>query len=412
MRNVVLIDEREPLTLTSDKGTQGYRNWWPGPDATMTQFVSRSIDLLEEMGDATNNLFRLNRRGYLFVTSDEVGVTRLRNTAREVSAFGMGDLREHTDTGAYRAAPAEGYRDQPTGADLLLGDAARAAFPYLAPGTRAALHVRRAGWMNAVALGAWMFRQAIGAGVTFVRDRVASVETTGGRVQGVRLASGRTIDSGRVVLAAGPMLPSAARMLGVELPLFHELHAKVTFSDPRGAIPRSSPFSIWIDPIELEGAAGGRTSFPGGVHVRPVDGPRGDELYAIWTYHTERCDATWPPAYDPHYGDACVRGLAAMVPELSSYLEEPDRGFVDGGYYCKTTDNRPLVGPLPVEGAYVIGGLSGAGIMSAHAAAELLAAHVRGSALPEYAAAFLPSRYDDVAYLAQVARWGALTGQL
>src|ERR687884_478284 len=30
--NVVLVDEREPLTLTSAVGTMGYRNWWPGPD--------------------------------------------------------------------------------------------------------------------------------------------------------------------------------------------------------------------------------------------------------------------------------------------------------------------------------------------------------------------------------------------
>ena len=45
---VVLIDEREPLTLTSDKGTQAYRNWWPGPDNTMLRYMTRSIDLLEE----------------------------------------------------------------------------------------------------------------------------------------------------------------------------------------------------------------------------------------------------------------------------------------------------------------------------------------------------------------------------
>ena len=31
VRDMALVDEREPLTLTSDKGTQAYRNWWPGP---------------------------------------------------------------------------------------------------------------------------------------------------------------------------------------------------------------------------------------------------------------------------------------------------------------------------------------------------------------------------------------------
>src|SRR5438477_8684713 len=68
---VVLVDEREPLTLTSDKGTQAYRNWWPGPDETMLRLVSHSIDLLEESAAQTGNAFRMNRRGYLFATASD-----------------------------------------------------------------------------------------------------------------------------------------------------------------------------------------------------------------------------------------------------------------------------------------------------------------------------------------------------
>ncbi|MDB4913816.1 MAG: dependent oxidoreductase [Gemmatimonadetes bacterium] len=405
--NVVLIDERDPLTLTSDKGTQGYRNWWPGPDDTMLRFISRSIDLMEEMADETNNLFRLNRRGYLFATAQAGGVENLRTTAQRVSAFGMGALREHCASDTYHAAPPEGYRDQPTGADLLLDDAALAAFPFLSPATKAALHVRRAGWMNALALGAWMFKQAAGAGVTFVRGKVTGIDTVGGRVQRVRLSSGESIETNRVVLAAGPLLHDAGRMLGIELPLFHELHAKVTFADPRGVIPRSAPFTIWIDPVEIAGR-----EFPGGAHVRPFDGPRGNELYLIWTYHSEPCTPTWPPPYAAEYGDVCLRGLAAMAPGMAPYLTAKDRGVTDGGYYCKTSDNRPLVGPLGVEGAYVLGGLSGTGIMSSQSAADLLALHVTGAALPDYAPAFLPSRYDDPLYAGKVEQWGRLTGQL
>src|SRR5206468_10127214 len=125
-------DEREPLTLTSDKGTQAYRNWWPGPDATMLRYMTRSLDLLEEMAEESGNIFRLNRRGYVFVTADDEGVDRLRATAREVSAYGMGPLREHVSLRDYVPSPAEGYQGQPTGADLLVGDAARHAFPPLA----------------------------------------------------------------------------------------------------------------------------------------------------------------------------------------------------------------------------------------------------------------------------------------
>src|SRR5262245_42100766 len=151
MARVVIVDGRDPLTLTSDKGTQGYRNWWPGPDDTMFRLVSRSIDLLEESAAASGNAFRMNRRGYLFATADEARVSKLEATANELSAFVMGPLRTHSDLKAYQPAPAEGFVEQPHGADLLLGDAARHAFPYLAPETTGALHVRRAGYVNAVA---------------------------------------------------------------------------------------------------------------------------------------------------------------------------------------------------------------------------------------------------------------------
>lgn len=405
--NIVLIDERDPLTLTSNKGTQGYRNWWPGPNDTMLRFISRSIDLMEQAADETNNLFRLNRRGYLFATATESGVDDLRASAARVSSFGMGPVREHTAHATYTGAPAEGYRDQPAGADLLLHDAAHVAFPFLSTRTRAALHVRRAGWMNAPAMGNWMLQQAISAGVSIVRDRVTAIDASGGRVRGVVLASGQRIETNRVVLAAGPMLHDVSRLLDIELPLHHELHAKVTFADSQHVIPRWAPFTIWNDVVQL-----GEQTFPAGVHVRPVDGPRGNELFVIWTYHTEQCTPSWPPVFDPHYARNCLRGLAAMAPAMRAYADSDDIGITDGGYYCKATDNRPLIGPLPVDGAYVLGALSGTGIMSAHAAGELLALHVTGKALPDYAAAFLPSRFDNPEYAATVEGWGRLTGQL
>lgn len=405
--NVMLIDERDPLSLTSDKGTQGYRNWWPGPDSTMLRFVSRSIDLMEHAANETNNVFRLNRRGYLFATAAESGVHDLRTTAARVSLFGMGPVREHTAHATYLAAPAEGYIDQPDGADLLIDDAAHAAFPFLTTRTRAALHVRRAGWMNAPAMGNWMLRQAISAGATFVKGRVASIDSRGGRVRGVQLTSGQRIDADRIVLAAGPLLHDAAHMLGLELALHHELHAKVTFADTQHVIPRWAPFTIWNDPVQL-----GAHQFPAGVHVRPVDGPRGNELFAIWTYHSEPCTPSWPPPFDKNYGRNCIRGLADMAPTMSVYSGSDDFGFTDGGYYCKASDNRPLIGPLPIDGAFVLGALSGTGIMSAHAAGELLALHVTGKALPDYASAFLPSRFDDPTYASIVDGWGRMTGQL
>ena len=85
---------------------------------------------------------------------------------------------------------------------------------------------------------------------------------------------------------------------------------------------------------------------------------------------------------------------------------------VDGGYYCKTQENRPLIGPMPVDGAYLLGALSGFGVMACQAAGELLAAHVAGSPLPDYAPLFLLERYDDPLYQDFLAQIDASSGQL
>jgi glycine/D-amino acid oxidase-like deaminating enzyme len=85
---------------------------------------------------------------------------------------------------------------------------------------------------------------------------------------------------------------------------------------------------------------------------------------------------------------------------------------VDGGYYCKPGENRPLIGPLPIEGAYIFGALSGYGIMASQAGGELLAAHITGSVLPDYAPALSLARYVDPAYMALLDGWDATAGQL
>jgi glycine/D-amino acid oxidase-like deaminating enzyme len=59
-----------------------------------------------------------------------------------------------------------------------------------------------------------------------------------------------------------------------------------------------------------------------------------------------------------------------------------------------------------VDGAYVLGAVSGYGIMSACGVGELLAKHITGSELPKYAPAFELSRYDDPEYQKKIESWG------
>lgn len=103
-----------------------------------------------------------------------------------------------------------------------------------------------------------------------------------------------------------------------------------------------------------------------------------------------------------------MRGLATMLPVMAEYLERMPQPFVDGGYYTKTDENRPLIGPAGPRGSFVVGALSGYGVMAAPAAGELIARYITDTKLPGYAAFLAPDRYDDPEYRQVLA---GMTGQ-
>src|SRR2546428_2575085 len=330
--DVVLVDERPPLSLTSDKSTECYRNWWPGPGDEMVALMNRSIDLLEELARESGNAFRMSRRGYLFVTADAERVPTFVRAAEEAAARGVGPARMHASLGSdYRPSPADGFEDQPTGTDVITDRTlVRRHFPYLAEDTVALLHARRCGWFSGQQLGMYPPQRARGKGVRLVEGCVERVEVAGGRVRGV-----------------------AAATRGRERPL----------------------------------------------------------VLRICTYDVEPVEPTFPLEFDPAYGEIVLRGMSRMLPALAAYLPRLPRHVVDGGYYTKTRENRVLASPLPVEGAYVLGALSGYGLMASNGAAELLADYIVGRPLPRYAPPSRLDRYDDPAYRALLARWGD-SGQL
>lgn len=431
LRDVIIVDDLPPLSLTSDKSTECYRNWWPGPGDAMVALVNRSIDLMEELGGETGNAFALNRRGYLYATADPARVAVFRAAAMEAAALGAGPLREHAGQPgdpAYQPAPLHGYLNQPTGADLITDPRLiRAHFPGLSERTVAVLHARRCGWLSAQQLGMAMLRQARECGARLLPARAANIDVAGGRVQAVRLAgpdAPERIVVENVVVAAGPMVRQVGEMLGVEIPVLWERHAKVAFKDHLGVIPRQAPLLVWTDPQRLdwsaeereylEGEPGGPAllgELPSGAHVRPEGGADSPMALMLWAYDTPPVAPAFPLAFDPLYPEATLRGLEAMLPGLAAYRDRAPKPIVDGGYYCKTRENRPLIGPLPVRGAYIVGALSGFGIMASPGAGDLLADHLSGEPLPHYAQAFLLERYRDPAYLDLLANWPT-SGQL
>ena len=121
VESVLLVDERAPLTLTSDKSTQAYRNWWPGPDDSILRFMNRSIDMLGRKAESSANRFLMNWPG-----------VRPRHD-------GSRQGREH--------------------------------FAFLSRVVVAVPHARRCGWLSGQELGMHMLEQAKAVGVTILSGR-------------------------------------------------------------------------------------------------------------------------------------------------------------------------------------------------------------------------------------------------
>jgi glycine/D-amino acid oxidase-like deaminating enzyme len=422
MNEILLVDERPPLSLTSDKSTECYRNWWPGPGKSMLALMNRSIDLLQELAQRSNNAFHLNQRGYLYLTADPTKMQGMLTQAENTSLLGGGPLRIYwgmPGEPVFTPTDPDSFSTGLLGADLFFdADQLHAIFPYLSRSVVAGLFVRRAGWFSAQQLGAYLLTQAKEHGVKLINARVTGFERSQDRLTYAHLDTGDRIEVNQVINASGPFLKQVGEMMDIELPVFCELHLKMAFRDHLGIIPREAPLLIWNDTQFLPWSEQEHDlleedpetqrllgEFPSGIHTRPEGGKDSSIALILWDYHPKAMEPLIPPPLDPEYPEIALRGLAPMLPELKQYFGKMSRPIVDGGYYTKTKENRPLIGPTPIENGFVIGALSGFGLMAALAAGELLATHLTGTSLPDYAADFCLSRYQDPTYLRQLETW-------
>lgn len=412
---VTVVDPRPPLSLTSDKSSECYRNFFP--NRPMVDLTNRSIDILEVLKYQSNNFFNMSRKGYLFLTGDPEQLASLTRAAQASSEFGAGPVRINRQ-------PGDPPREE-RGFDIYQTlEALLSRFPYLSDRAMGALFVRRGGWLSAQQLGAFMLEEARRHGAEVVLDEVVDIKTVRGKVSSALLRSGQRISTPAVINAAGPMSPQLARLVGVELPLHASLHHKVSFRDHLGAFPRDAPMLLWTDPVTIDWSDEERSALASAgfnelleeiatpVFGRPEGGADSPFFEALWNYRPVVQDRpTWPaPAPDFMFPEAVMRGMATMMPSLSRYRHHLPYSVVDGGWVMKTPENLPLIGPAGPEGFYLVTGMSGYGVMICTGAAELVGCYIAGSDLPDYSELFLLNRYDDPEYLS--ARNLVNTGEL
>ncbi|HIG41050.1 MAG TPA: FAD-binding oxidoreductase [Gammaproteobacteria bacterium] len=388
-KDIVLLDRFLPMSFTTSKSGENYRNYWP--HACMTEFVTHSLDLMHELqaGDA----FEMREIGYDFISEHKA---ELFPSSYETS-YG-----ETTD----------GQEKEPSNYLVRITDRELLAYskPYLADSVNQVVHVKRAGVLDVNALGSLLLGKARKAGVVFRQARIEGVSQGPGSGFNMSLANGDKISTQQLVIAAGPFIGELASMLGVELRVENYLQHKIVIPDPANAVPLDMPFSIFADSQYLRWTDEERlmmvgdkeyahllAEFPPGLHIKPEGR---NQIKLGWAFNRQPEKASWDPGSNPEFADIVLRGASRFVPSLEQYVARvptPISHF--SGYYTRTRENWPIIGPLEIEGLHVVGALSGYGTMSACSAGELCADYMNdmdNTSLPGYARYFHPRRYEDV----------------
>jgi D-arginine dehydrogenase len=419
---LIILDEAQPMTLTSAQSGENYRNWWPHP--TMTAFTDHSIALMEEIARRTDNRIHMTRCGYLLSTRDAKPDRLIAQLYDGYGAAADSSIRIHDGKGAaYQPPLSADWEAAPGGVDVLLDrDLIRQHHPYLDPAIAAILHIRRAGDISGQQLGQYMLEQIRAAGGRFVQARVTAI------ARGARFrldvdvnGAAEAVSADILVNAAGPYAAHIAALHGEDLPIINVLQQKVAFPDKQRAISRQMPFAIDLDGQSIAWSAEERESLgadpalapllapmPGNIHCRPDGGEGGQWIKLGWAYNASASAPSRDPVLDGNFPEVVVRAASRMLPALACYAGAlPRERMHYGGFYPMTAENWPLIGAMRTPGAYVAGALSGYGTMSACAAGDLLARSVVGAELPAFARSLSLARYEDRALMAELESTGS-----
>ncbi len=211
-----------------------------------------------------------------------------------------------------------------------------------------------------------------------------------------------TLRCDEVVLAVGPALPQWLQKLGVAHAdkLANEVHSHTLFRN--ATLSQSLPLIYYADRVPTLAWTAQQvrdmtsyldaptraillgTDLPSGLHFRKLDA----HVDCIWTWHAElAATPVFHPAVPDWLPAATLAALAHFLPEhfradMERIVFKPDGTIAVpaairtvSGYYTKTLENRPIVGPVASR-VHVAGALSGFGMMAA-AAVVSGSVHVR-----------------------------------
>ncbi|QKX06745.1 FAD-binding oxidoreductase [Aquimarina sp. TRL1] len=376
---VLLIDKQQPLSFTTSKSGENFRDYWP--QECMRLLCNRSIALMESLlethGEAS---FEMKKTGYQFVSHHR--------DAPIFDASGKNHAKNHVQ---------------------LLTDQKeiKNRHSYLDSGIEKVVTIVNAGAIDVYAMGSLLIKEIKKKGGVFYSGEIQRIVKTRGTYD-IHLDTNEVIATDKIIIAAGPFINHIAAMLGMSFPISNTMQHKFVIPDPYHCIPEDMPFTIYADAQHLSWTDEEKRffsaeeqfkwllqKFPGGLHIKPDGGGR---IKMGWAFQTRKEHPHWTPQYTfSHFPNVVLKGASRFIPALSEYENQLPTPLTQySGYYTRTEENWPLIGPTERTNVFVVGALAGFGTMTACGAGELCANHVLGeTSLPVYSDYFHPSRYHN-----------------
>ena len=316
---------------------------------------------------------RLARKSLLFFHrfGEETGASCDFRTTGFLSGARAGDLAAFDRLLGLLAS--EGVR-----AERLTPNEAVALEPNLdAADYEAVVHDPNAGYADPIATaGGFASGARISGAAVLEGAAVRGIAVRKGRVTGVRVRGGRTIETERVIVAAGNWTPDLLRPLRVAVPIRFVRGNVILLRRPPGfgAAPR-----IHFD-------------FYHGTYSRPEE----EKDVLVGSMHTDpRKGLKRHALADDSVPTAIVRDLwrrlARRFPAMAR--AQPRGGW--GGVYDVTPDSYPIVDRVGPDGLFVAVGFSGHGFKLSPEVGRLLAEYVATARRPEELEALRAARFRE-----------------
>ena len=390
---VILIDKHQPLSFTTSKSGENFRDYWP--QKSMRQFVSDSIVLMNELRELYGkDSFNMVKSGYNFI-SHLIDNPIFETKNQEIN---------------------EDYFQEITDTNLIQQE-----YPYLDKGIKKIVRIKNAGKIDVYDLGNLMLREAKKLGLAQLQGEILGIDKKGSGFT-ISLDDERSIDTEKIVIAAGPFINEIAKMVGIVFPVSNTIQSKFIIPDPENIIPKNMPFTIYADAQYLDWSKEEAEffssdkqyqwlleKFPGGLHIKPES----TGIKLGWAFQTQQVDPTWEIPSSDFFPQVVLKGASRFIPALAKYESNIPTPLIQyAGHYTRTNENWPLIGNTSIENIFVIGALAGYGTMAACAAGKLCTNYVLEKAdLPDYSPYFHPLRYQDEAIKKEMSEI-AIDGQL